>query len=136
MTERLRIGALAERAGVTLRTIRHYEALGLMPPGAREGRGQHYYSETAVLRLRKIDQLKALGLSLEEVGGVIDLYFTDPSGVAAKRQVLAILRRHLAAAEGRIEALGRFRDDLKGHIQRFETWLASHADLDGEDDHG
>ncbi|MGA0603368.1 MerR family transcriptional regulator [Caulobacter sp. KR2-114] len=135
MAERLRIGALAERAGVTLRTIRHYEALGLMPPGERVGRGQHYYSDQAVLRLRKIDQLKALGLSLDEVGQVIDLYFTDPSGVTAKRQVLAILRRHLATADARIAALGQFRSDLAGHIARFEAWLATHTDSEGQE-HG
>ena len=136
MAERLRIGALADRAGVTLRTIRHYEALGLMPPGEREGGGQHYYPPQAVLRLRKIDQLKALGLSLEEVGEVIDLYFTDPSGIAAKRQVLAILHRHLLAADDKIAALGQFRDDLKTHIQRFESWLANHSGDNGDEGHG
>ena len=93
MSDRMRIGELARRAGVTLRTIRHYERLGLLPKGQREGNGQHYYAEPIIARLEKIDQLKRLGLSLEEVSGVIDLYFTDPTRRHAKRKVLSILRR-------------------------------------------
>ena len=51
-------------------------------------------------------------------------------------QVLAILHRHLLAADDKIEALGQFRDDLKSHIQRFETWLANHSGDSGDEDHG
>ena len=67
MSDRMRIGELAGRAGVTLRTIRHYERLGLLPKGEREGNGRHYYPEVSIARLEKIDQLKRLGLTLETV---------------------------------------------------------------------
>ena len=43
MDDRMRIGDLTERAGVTQRTVRYYESIGLIPPGEREGHGQHYY---------------------------------------------------------------------------------------------
>ena len=119
----MRIGELTRRAEVTARTVRYYEGLGLIPPGEREGNGQHYYGGETVARLRKIDQLKALGLSLDEIGAVIDLYFSDPSGVTAKRKVLRLLRRHLADADGRIAALGQFRGELQTHIERFEAWF-------------
>src|SRR5215468_6873526 len=112
MNDRMRIGELTERAGVTQRTVRYYERIGLIPPGEREGHGQHYYTEATVARLRKIDQLKQLGLSLNEIRDVIDLYFTDPSGVRPKRQVLAILRQHLAETDQKIGALAQFRADL------------------------
>lgn len=94
-----------------------------MPPGEREGTGQHYYGEEAIARLRKIDQLKKLGLSLEEIRDVIDLYFTDPSGVQPKHKVLAILRQHLADTDEKIHALEQFRAELRSHIERFEHWL-------------
>lgn len=123
MDTRMRIGDLAQRAEVTPRTVRYYESIGLLPPGEREGQGQHYYTEETLARLRKIDQLKHLGLSLDEIRDVIDLYFTDPSGIAPKRQVLAILRRHLAEADQKIGALERFRAELRAHIERFERWL-------------
>ena len=123
MKRAMRIGDLAGRAGVTQRTVRHYESLGLLPPSERQGNGHHYYAEEALARLRKIDQLKRLGLSLEEIGDVIDLYFIDPSGVQPKTRVLAILRGHLADAEGKIADLEQFRSDLRGHIERFERFL-------------
>jgi MerR family copper efflux transcriptional regulator len=123
MNERMRIGDLTERAEVTPRTVRYYESIGLLPPGEREGRGQHYYTEETLARLRKIDQLKKLGLSLDEIRDVIDLYFTDPSGIQPKQKVLAILRQHLAEADQKIGALQHFRADLLAHIDRFEHWL-------------
>ncbi len=120
----MRIGDVAERAEVTVRTIRYYESIGLIPPGEREGGGQHYYGEEMVARLRKIDQLKKLGLSLDEIGEVIDLYFIDPSGLQPKQKVLAILRRHLAEANRKIDGLTLFRADLQADIERFEHWIA------------
>jgi MerR family copper efflux transcriptional regulator len=124
---RMRIGDVAERAGVTPRTIRYYESIGLIPPGEREGHGQHYYTEETLGRLRKIDQLKKLGLSLDEIRDVIDLYFIDPSGIQPKQKVLAILRQHLAEADQKIGALRQFRADVQAHIERFERWLEETA---------
>lgn len=123
MKDRMRIGDLTERAGVTHRTVRYYESIGLIPRGEREGRGQHYYTEETVARLRKIDQLKKLGLSLEEIRDVIDLYFIDPSGVQPKQKVLDILRKHLAETDQKIDALQQFRADLQNNIERFEHWF-------------
>jgi MerR family transcriptional regulator, copper efflux regulator len=123
MNYRMRMGELTRRAGVTPRTVRYYESIGLMPPGEREGTGQHYYTEETILRLRKIEQLKKLGLSLEEIRDVIDLYFTDPSGVQPKQKVLAILRQHLVETDQKIDAFEQFRAELLSHIERFERWL-------------
>src|SRR5260370_42247245 len=123
MNDRMRIGDLTERAGVTPRTVRYYESIGLIPPGEREGHVQHYYTEQTLARLRKIDQLKKLGLSLEEIRDVIDLYFTDPSGIQPKQKVLAILRHHLPGLDQKIGAFQQFRTDLQAHIERFERWL-------------
>jgi len=120
---RMRIGDLTERAGVTQRTVRYYESIGLLPSGEREGNGHHYYTEETVARLQKIDQLKKIGLSLEEIRDVIELYFTDASGVLPKRKVLGILRKHLADTDQKLEALGQFRSDLQSNIERFERWL-------------
>ncbi|MEO9235031.1 MAG: MerR family transcriptional regulator [Polyangiaceae bacterium] len=120
----MRIGELAERAEVTPRTVRYYESIGLIPAGEREGTGQHHYPEQTILRLRKIEQLKNLGLSLDEIRNVIELYFSDASGVRAKQKVLTILRAHLEDADKRLVAMQQFRTDLKSHIKRFERWMA------------
>jgi MerR family copper efflux transcriptional regulator len=119
MGERLRIGELAERAGVTTRTIRYYESLGLLEPIERDG-GYRYFPEETLHRLRKIDALKTLGLSLEEIAGVISLYFEDPTGIKAKKRVLAILQDHLQETEAKIAALEQFRSDLKDNTAKIE----------------
>jgi MerR family transcriptional regulator, copper efflux regulator len=125
MSDLMRIGELTELAGVTQRTVRYYESIGLLPPGEREGHGHHYYTEETLARLRKIDQLKKLGLSLEEIAEVIDLYFIDPSGVQPKQKVLAILRQHLTEADRKIGSLQQFRAELQANIERFEHFLES-----------
>jgi MerR family transcriptional regulator, copper efflux regulator len=123
VNERMRIGDLAERADVTARTVRYYESIGLIPTGKREGKGQHYYPDETLARLRKITQLKQLGLSLEEISDVIDLYFTDATGVRPKQKVLALLRAHLTEVDQKVDGLQQFRADLQANIKRFERWL-------------
>ena len=91
MSDLMRIGELTERAGVTQRTVRYYESIGLLPPGEREGHGHHYYTEEALARLRKIDQLKKLGLSLEEIGNLLNL---DIGTVKAHMHRAVVKLRH------------------------------------------
>ena len=121
----MRIGEIAKLGKVTPRTVRYYESLRLIPRGEREGAGQHRYPEQTVARLQKIDQLKALGLSLEDIGKVIHLYFNDPTGKRAKIKVLEILRGHLSETDTQMVALTQFRAELMEHIKRFENWLDS-----------
>jgi DNA-binding transcriptional MerR regulator len=68
----LRIGEIAERSGVTPRTIRYYEELGLLPRSAREQGKHRVYSDADVERLRELTQLRdLLGLSLDELRSMI-----------------------------------------------------------------
>jgi DNA-binding transcriptional MerR regulator len=124
MKSKMRIGELAEQAGVTPRTIRYYEDLGLLGPNEREGHGFRYYTETELTRLKKIDALKQLGLSLEEVGEILPLYCDDPTGVRGKRRVLEILQRNLAEIDEKIDSLQRLRVDLQTNITRMEAFIA------------
>src|SRR6266540_3638777 len=61
----MRIGELATRAGVTTRTVRYYEGLGLLESARRETSGHRQYDEGALARLAKIDWLKRMGLTLD-----------------------------------------------------------------------
>ena len=119
----MRIGELTQQANVTPRTVRYYESIGLIPPGERVGTGQRFYTGQTVARLKKIEQLKQLGLSLEEIGSLIELYFADPTGRQPKLEVLALLREHLASTESRLGELEQFRAEIKANIDRFERWL-------------
>lgn len=119
----MRIGELAERADVSHRTIHYYERLGLLQPTEREGAGYRYYDETALKRLLKIAALKRLGLSLEQIGQVIDLYFEDATGIKGKQKVLQILEEQRAQADAQIQELGTFRDELAAKIRRIQGYI-------------
>ncbi|NOK63414.1 MAG: MerR family transcriptional regulator [Chloroflexi bacterium AL-W] len=126
MIETMRIGKLAERVGVTPRTIRYYEQIDLFSRSERVGRGFRHYTEYELARLQKIDALKQLGLSLDEIRSVIDLYFEDATGIKGKQKVLTILQRHLDETQERIDALGQFRHELATNIARVQQ-LIEHA---------
>ena len=72
---RLRTGELAERTGLTVRTLRWYDEIGLLSPSERNEGGQRLYAEGDLARLQKILSLKGLGFSLEEITSCLD----DPS---------------------------------------------------------
>lgn len=119
----MRIGELAKIAGVTPRTIRYYENLGLLRPNEREGKGFRYYTQTELAKLQKIDCLKSLGLTLEEITAVIDLYFEDSTGIKGKQKVLEILQFHLQETDEKIASLGQFRSELEANISKIQQQI-------------
>ena len=119
----MRIGELAEKAGVTPRTIRYYENLRLLGPSEREGKGFRYYTEVELARLRKIDALKSLGLTLEEIGSIIGLFFEEPTVLQGKQKLLTILKSHLKETDDKIETLAQFRSELQANIDRIQQYI-------------
>ncbi|MEW2636418.1 MerR family transcriptional regulator [Streptomyces sp. NPDC048389] len=74
MTERqMQIGEVAERTGLSLRTIRHYEEVGLVVPSARSKGGFRLYTEADVERLMAIRRMKPLDFSLEEMRDLLEI---------------------------------------------------------------
>ena len=108
---RMQIGEVAERIGLSLRTIRYYEEVGLAVPSARSEGGFRLYVEDDVERLRVIMQMKPLGFSLEEMRELLDAGdAADPVRLAAFRHRAAervvALRRQLRTAEAFAARLG------------------------------
>ena len=120
---KMRISELAERAGVSHRTLHFYEREGLLQPSQREGKGYRYYDETSLHRLGLILRLKTLGLTLEEIRDVLPLYSEDASGVRGKSRVIAILEGHLNDADEQIRRLQQFRDELLSNLTRMRIFL-------------
>ncbi|WP_370642696.1 MULTISPECIES: MerR family transcriptional regulator [unclassified Nesterenkonia] len=75
--EAMHIGELADRTGLSLRTIRHYGDVGLLPASGRTEGGFRLYSEADQQRLMRIKYLKPLGFSLEELSEVVALLELD-----------------------------------------------------------
>lgn len=67
----LKVGALAKRTGITVRTLHHYDDIGLLSPSGRTPSGHRLYDENDVARLQQIASLRRLGLSLDEIAACL-----------------------------------------------------------------
>lgn len=70
--ETLRIGQVAQRAGVSVDTVRFYERRGVLPPPARRASGYRSYTNTAVERIQFVRALQGLGFTLDEIIDVLN----------------------------------------------------------------
>lgn len=116
-----KIGEIAKLTNLTPRTIRYYEELRLL--GTRESRPQgqlRFFDNKDVERLKRIQMLKDLGLTLEEIGQVIELYFTDGLVMEGKRRVIEILKGHIATAEEKIKELNVFKMESEANVAKLE----------------
>jgi DNA-binding transcriptional MerR regulator len=124
----LRIGELAEQVGVTPRTIRYYEELGLLAGGEARSKGAHrYYTEADVARLRELIRLRdLLGLSLEELVALAEAEEarsalrdqwhgnpTDEERVEILDRATELARQQLALVRTRREKLDEFAAELE-----------------------
>ena len=102
-----KVGELAARTGLTVRTLHDYDAIRLLTPSGRtdsfHGSGQRLYTAADVARLQQIHPLKMLGFSLEQIGEYLARSDYDP------RQVV---RQHLERVRGQSEELQRLTDRL------------------------
>lgn len=101
----LQIGQVAERTGLSLRTIRFYEENGLVIPTARSEGGFRLYSENEIARLEVIKRMKPLGFSLEEMQELLSLLADLDSGAGDRAHLMDRLRMFHEAATARVTAL-------------------------------
>ncbi len=102
------IGEVAEAVGLSLRTIRHYEEVGLVPPSGRTAGGFRLYTDDDVERLRLIKYMKPLEFSLEDMRDLLEVRarLEDGRGNASERHRLVDrLRMYASTAEQRCERL-------------------------------
>ncbi len=99
----LQIGALAQASGVTVRTLRHYESIGLLVPARRSSSGYRLYGDRDIERLYRIRALSRLGLSLDTIGRTLD---------GATVELHDVLDAQLADVEQRLANLQRQRRAL------------------------
>jgi MerR family transcriptional regulator, thiopeptide resistance regulator len=94
----LTVGDLARQAGVTVRTLHHYDEIGLVKPSQRSAAGYRLYGDRDVLRLHQVLVLRELGVPLDEIGAAID-------GAADRAALLRSHRAALVDKRGRIDAM-------------------------------
>lgn len=108
----MRIGDIARMAGVTTRAVRHYHRIGLVPEPARESNGYRTYALDDVVLLLRIRRLVELGMSLDEIGDVLD---EDERGRDLD-EVLAELEADLARQEAVIRDRRRQLAELRAGV--------------------
>lgn len=125
----LTIGAVARRAGVTVRTLHHYDSIGLVCPGARSESGYRLYSAEDIQRLHAVQSLKQLGLSLDAIAATLSGRGVTPQQLlagqiaeAARVQEEArVLREKLQFLEQAVSDKAASPDDLLEGIRLLET---------------
>ena len=110
-----KVGELAQQAGISVRTLHHYEAIGLLVPSSRTASAHRLYSRSDVARLARILTLTGLGLSLEQVREALDDERWTP---------LRIIEAHLARSREVLEE----QSALCARLEHLRTTLATGKD--------
>ncbi|MEU7876765.1 MerR family transcriptional regulator [Microbispora bryophytorum] len=106
------IGELARATGTTVRALHHYDEIGLLSASERTPAGHRRYTERDLRRLYRVRALRALGLSLEEIAGVLDGPADDPESM---RELLTAQLRRL---DEHAELIGTLRRRIRGLLRQ------------------
>ena len=138
------VGKLAERMGVTVRTLQYYDREGLLSPTAESGGGRRLYTDKDMIQLHQILSLKSLGFSLDDIKNRLapldtpaDVADALAAQAAAVREKIAVLTESLTAIETlRAEVLQMQTVDFKKYADIIVNlqmknefyWLIKHFD--------
>ncbi|MDG4765469.1 MerR family transcriptional regulator [Solwaraspora sp. WMMD406] len=124
----MQIGEVAERTGLSLRTIRYYEEVGIVVPAARSQGGFRLYTDADVARLRVVKRMKPLDFSLEqtrELLDVLDRLAAEPPGIDAEERLRLVatlrdfhdgVRARATALEAQLRTAREFAAELTEHL--------------------
>jgi DNA-binding transcriptional MerR regulator len=110
--EALKVGELARRTGLTIRTLHHYDEIGLLKPSLHTEAGHRLYTAGDVARLQQVISLRQLGFSLEEVRDCLHRADFSP---------LEVIGLHLARLREQIQWQRKLCERLEGIAAHFRT---------------
>lgn len=119
-TAGVRVGELARRTGMTVRTLHYYDEIGLLSPSDRTAAGHRLYGAGDIARLQRITSLRQLGFSLEEIGGLLSRPDISPQRV---------IELHVARLREQIERQRR----LCGRLETLAERLRSAGDVSADE---
>jgi len=120
----IKIGELAHRCGLPVKTLRYYEDLGLLPAAGRSPGGYRLFGERSLQRLEFIRRLKNLGLSLEEIRECLAAH---DAGQLPCADVQRLLRQQIRRVDERLAELQQLRGELK---ELLANWRSEPQPLD------
>lgn len=114
----MKIGELAAQVDVSAKTIRYYEGIGLLRSPSRTSSNYRDFADDAIERLRFIRDSQAAGLTLAEIGSILDMKDAGQSTCAHTRD---LIHRHLDEIDGQIEALKAARTEMEALARRADS---------------
>lgn len=122
----LKVGELARRTGLTVRTLHHYDEIGLLKPSGRSDSGYRMYGAQDVARLHAIQALRYLQLPLAEIGPLLDGRHAKPEAIIDEQ--MRALQRQIREATELHDRLALLRDGiLAGKAPDIADWVESLA---------
>ncbi|TQI79575.1 DNA-binding transcriptional MerR regulator [Serratia fonticola] len=120
----LKVGELARRSGITVRTLHYYDSIGLLIPSARSDAGYRLYSRADITRLHHIQALRRMGVALTEIGAL--LAHSHLALPAVIEQQIAMFDRQLAQITSLRNRLQYMLAQLtQGHEPELNDWLTT-----------
>jgi DNA-binding transcriptional MerR regulator len=110
----MKVGALARRTGLSVRTLHHYDEIGLLEPSARTPAGHRLYAHADVERLQQIQSLRATGFPLDEIRILLD---EQHAGLSARR----VIQLHLERLQAQIAETQRLTERLQQLARYLDT---------------
>lgn len=116
----MHIGEVAERTGLSLRTIRHYDEMGLLPTSSRTEGGFRVFTDSDVERLFVVRRMKPLGFTLEEMADLLAVVdgLADPTSGEETEGLRARLAGYLESAAAR-------RQKMADNLARADEFIAT-----------
>src|SRR5437762_6622639 len=115
-----KVGQLAKRTGISVRTLHHYDQIGLLAPSHRTESGHRLYERDDVVRLQQIVMLRQLGFALDEIGAALR---------SADTSLPRLIEMHLARLRGQIERERR----LCARLEQMSAWLRAEEEVSVDD---
>ncbi|MEU8896132.1 MerR family transcriptional regulator [Nocardia sp. NPDC048505] len=113
-TQLWKVGELASEAGLTVRTLHHYDRIGLVRPARRTATGHRLYTDTDVQRLYQVSALRQLGLGLDQIANVLAGAVTVGDVLSAHRDRLAAQMVALEDLHARVATLAATAENRPG----------------------
>jgi len=124
------IAQVCQRIGASPRTVRYYEELGLLPGVRRRNGGRRAYGPDEIERLRFIQRLKQMGLSLQEIGDLNAVYAIHGSTRAMLEKLRELLCQHLGSVEAKMRDLQTLQSEIVSYLDRVDHRI---EDLQGRE---
>lgn len=120
----LKVGELARRSGLTVRTLHHYDSIGLLKPSGRSDAGYRLYNRDDVARLHQVQALRRFGMALADIGQFLAKPGTSLPDLIARQ--IDSLDQQIAEAAKLREQLTALRGQLlAGEEPELATWLTT-----------